>query len=808
MGVFEVNAVAAGGLPGLRSTGAIVSGLVARLRQVPAGLPHPFGPACAAMWLAGAVASLFLPALVPTPLRWLLAIVGMVAWLRPWRGRAWGALLAGAGWAALHAGWALALWLPAQWEGREVRVTGRILDLPQHEERRTRFQFRVEDAGSPPALRGRRLQLSWYDDFGAAEAGPRMALRPGARWTFQLKLRAPRGLSNPGGFDAGRYALAQRIAATGYVRSPQLARELAPAGGIDAWRDAMAGRIATAVPSPSARFIRALALGDTRGLSDPDWETLRAAGLTHLIAISGFHVGLVAGFCAWLALALWWLLPALGRHWPRPQAAAVAAVLGASGYAAVAGFALPTVRTLLMIAVVAAARLLRRPLAVWQALSLAVLAILLVDPLAVLQAGFWLSFAGVAWLVWCLPAQGAERNVLRGFLAAQGVATLGLLPLAAVLFLQASLAGPLANLLAVPWWSLVVVPLSLLGTALEALHAGAGAWSWRAAAACFDPSWRLFEWMAGGRFALYWLPEARAWALPLALLGVFWMLLPRGLPGRPLAALLWLPLLWPPRELPAPGSVELHVLDVGQGLSTVVRTAHHTLLYDAGPAVRDGWDAGERAVSPALHALGIPRLDRVVISHADQDHAGGWPAVARAFPVAESYAPAGAPVAAGAGCRAGQGWNWDGVEFVFLHPPVHFPSLRNEASCVLRIVSRHGTVLLPGDIGEVVEQRLLRDRRRLQADVVVVPHHGSGGSSSAAFVAATGARMAVVSAGYGNRFGHPRAEIVRRWRRHGAEVLATPDSGAVRIWLDADGLSVRERRAWRPRLWDPQAPPP
>ncbi|AKC88096.1 transporter [Pseudoxanthomonas suwonensis] len=764
------------------------------------------GLGCAAALLAGAVAGLFLPALPPAPLRWLALVAGVLAWTWPWRGRAAGALLVGVGWAGLHAGWALAAWLPPDLEAREVRVAGQVLGLPQHEARRTRFQFRVEGDDAPEPLRGRRLQLSWYDDFGAQEAGPRMALQPGARWEFQLKLRAPRGLANPGGFDAGRHALAQRIAATGYVRAPQLARELAPAAGIDAWRARMATRIEAAVPSPSSRFVRALALGDTRGLDDADWETLRAVGLTHLIAISGFHVGLVAGFFAWLAVVAWWLCPSLGRWWPRPQAAAVAAVLGAAGYAAVAGFALPTVRTLLMIAVVAGARLGRRPLGAWQALSLALAVMLLVDPLAVLQAGFWLSFAGVAWLVWCLPAQ-AGRRWLRDFLTAQGVATLGLLPLGAVLFLQASLAGPLANLLAVPWWSLVVVPLSLLGTGLEALHAGAGGWAWRAAAACFDPSWALFERMAASPLALWWLPEARAWALPLALFGAFWLLLPRGVPGWPLALLLWLPLLWPARELPRPGGVELHVLDVGQGLAVVVRSADHALLYDAGPAVRDGWDAGERAVMPALRALGIARLDRVVISHADQDHAGGWPAVRRGVPVDASLAPAGAPVDVQGACEAEQGWTWDGVRFGFLHPPPHFPYLRNEASCVLRIESPHGVVLLPGDIGEVVERRLLREPAALRADVVVVAHHGSDGSSSAGFVAATGARLALVAAGHGNRFGHPREAVVRRWQRHGAEVLATPRSGAIRVWLDADGLAVRERRAWRSRSWHPDDPP-
>ncbi|KAF1691870.1 DNA internalization-related competence protein ComEC/Rec2 [Pseudoxanthomonas koreensis] len=788
-------------------------------RATAARPPHPLGLACAAALLAGVVACLFLPALPPAPLRWLALAAALAGWMRAWRGRAAAACLLGYGWAALHAGWALQAQLPADREGVQVQLRGQVVGLPEHEPRRTRFGFRVDTGAdadadahghthAPEFLRGRLLQLAWYDDFDAREPGPRLGLHPGARWELALKLRAPRGLSNPGGFDAGRYALAQRIAASGHVRAAPAPRELAPAAGIDAWRDAMAARIVAAVPSPSARFVRALALGDTRVLDDADWERLRAVGLTHLIAISGFHVGIVAAACAWLAWAGWWLLPGLARRWPRPQAMAVAAVLGAAGYTAVAGFALPTVRTLLMIAVVAAARLSRRPLGMAHALALALLAIVLADPLAVLQAGFWLSFAGVAWLLWCLPPQDGRRRLVRDFLSAQGVATLGLLPLGVVLFNQASLAGPLANLVAIPWWSLVVVPLSLLGTGLEALHPGTGGWAWRAAAACFEPSWRLFEGLASSRFALWWLPEARDVALPLALLGAFWLLLPRGLPGRGLALLLWLPLLHPPRELPAPGELELHVLDVGQGLAVGVRTAHHALLYDAGPAARDGYDAGERAVLPALRALGVARLDRGVISHGDSDHAGGWEAGRRGVPGAHSLAPDGAPVRVQAPCRSGEGWEWDGVRFAFLHPPEYFPYLGNEAGCVLRIASAHGAVLLPGDIGEVVEQRLLRAPDLLRAEVVVVPHHGSAGSSSAGFVAASGARLALVAAGHGNRFGHPRAEVVRRWRGQGAEVLGTPDSGAIRVWIGADGVSVRERRPWRARLWDRRAQPP
>jgi len=758
------------------------------------------GKAAAACFLAGIGIVLWAPALPPSWLRWALLLSGLALW-GAGRVPGWGALLAGAGWAALQAGWALQAQLPPTLERSQAVIAGTVVSLPEVESNRTRFRFRVDgDEAQPPAVRGRLLQLAWYDDFGSTEPGPRAVVHAGSRWRFQARLRAPRGLANPGGFDAERNALAQRIVASGLVVNGG-ARQLAAPAGIDAWRERIAGRIDTAIGASASRYVRALAVGDTRALDDGDWHMLRATGLTHLIAISGFHVGMVAGFVALAASSAWWLLPWLGRCCPRSHAAAIAAVAGATGYAAVAGFALPTVRTVLMVAVVALARLGRRPASVAGSLALAALVVLGWDPLAMLTAGFWLSFAGVAWLVWCLPER---THWLRGFLSAQSVATVGLLPFTAVLFDQASLAGPLANLLAIPWWSLVVVPLALLGTGLEALLPGAGNGPWRASAWCFELSWSALSWLGSSRFALWWLPEARSMALPLALAGAVWLLLPRVVPGKALAMLLWLPLLWPARELPRYGEVEVALLDVGQGLSVLVRTRDHRLLYDAGPAVRDGFDAGERVVVPALRALGVHRLDAVVISHGDNDHAGGAGAIRRAMPVAAWHAPPGMPPALAArGCGSGLRWQWNGVQFEYLHPHAGFPYLRNESSCVLRIRSGHGAVLLTGDIGEVIESGLARRQRpELRADVVLAPHHGSAGSSLPGFVSATQARLVLVSAGHGNRFGHPRPEVVARWRRAGAEVLATPASGAVRVWLGEQGLQLRERRQWRRRLWD------
>jgi competence protein ComEC len=781
-------------------------------------VPALFGVGTAVALLGGAGLCLAMPRLPAALLLWLPGIAGAMAWLWRWRGRWLGALLLGFAWAGLQAGSALAQRIPPDLERRPLVVTGTVADLPQHEARRTRFLFTVEEGEGPAAaLRGRRIMLSWHDDYGTRLAGPRLKLRAGERWRLAVKLRAPRGLRNPGGFDSEKHALLQRVGATGHLHRPERAQRLSGAAGVDAWREVMAARIGQSVASPSSRFVRALALGDTRGLTQDDWHVLRATGLTHLIAISGFHVGMVASAIALLIGGLWRLFPAWARSLPRPQAMGVAAVLAALGYAVLAGFALPTLRTVLMMAVWAAARLGRRPAGVADALALALIAVLLFDPLSPLAAGFWLSFGGVAWLAWCLPAAGAQ-HWLRGFLSAQAVATVGLLPLTVVLFDQASLAGPFANLIAIPWWSLVVVPLSLLGTAAEALLPGAGAWPWRWAAACFDLTWPGFHWLSGSRFSLWWLPEAAPWAVAAALAGAFWMLLPRGVPGKSLAALLWLPLLWPDRGLPRSGEVQLAMIDVGQGLSVLVRTSEHALLYDMGPAMRDGFDAGERAVVPALRAWGVSRLDRVVVSHDDNDHIGGLASVLRALPAGVAQAPPGQTAAVEAAlpvrsesapgppirtCVAGEAWEWDGVRFLFLHPHRHFPNLGNESSCVLRVETAHGAALLTGDIGEVIERELVRRfPAQVRAEVVFAPHHGSAGSSDPAFVAATGARLLLVSSGHRNRFGHPKPQVVARWQEGGAEVVGSAEGGAVQVWLSPEGLAVRERRHARPRLWD------
>lgn len=727
---------------------------------------------------------------------WSALVLGIGLLLRLPRARLLAGVAIGFGWALLVASWGMDARLPAALEGADLVLEGRVHDLPLSVDGQVRFRFDVRHGeGAAQVLEGQRLQLAWYR--------AREVPAPGSTWRLAVRLKRPRGTLNPGGQDYERRALERRIVATGYVRDGPENVERVAGGGIDALRLKLSDAIAAAVGTSGARFVQALAVGDTRGLDGDDWQVLRATGTSHLIAISGLHVGIVAGFGALLMGLLYRRLPRLGLRLPLPQAAALAALLLASGYTALAGFALPTVRTLLMIAAALLAVLLRRGFHPVQAFALALIAVLLVDPLAVLNAGFWLSFLGVGWLLWCLP-QAGRRSWWRALISVQAVVTLGLLPLTVWFFGQASVAGPLCNLVAVPWVSLVVVPVALLGTLLELCVTGAGTWLFQLSAWLMQGLWMLLEPVAGWHGSLVYLPEPSRLAFALALIGAFWLLLPRGIPGKALAVLLFAPLLFPAVLRIPTGSVDLSVLDVGQGLSVLLRTHDHALLFDAGPAFPGGMDMGEAVVVPALRALGVGHLDVLIASHDDNDHAGGVGAVQRAYAPAQTVISSKHVPAGTSACVSDTEWVFDGVRLRLLHPPEFFPYLTNESSCVLRVEADGiGLALLPGDIGQLIEQRLLREQSEaLPAAVLVVPHHGSRTSSSEDFIDAVSPQLALIGAGHRNRFGLPRKDVLARYHERGIELRNTAQTGAIHVRIDREGVhDLRQERALRPALW-------
>ncbi len=679
-------------------------------------------------------------------------------------------------------------------EGEEIELSGHVDGLPIRESRSVRFDF-VPLPGDPPLPR--RLRLSWYD----SEALP----APGACLTLVARLKRPRGVVNPAGFDFERHALVQGIGATGYV-----VRSLEPASGcaqrfdIDRTREAIARDIDVVVePGRVRATLKGLAIGDTREIGDADWDLFRATGTTHLIAISGLHVGLAAAVGAGVFWILYGLWPGLALRWPRPQAMALGALLTAGLYAVIAGFSLPTQRTLLTIAAMLAGVLTRRELGWWTRYALALLAVLLLDPLAPLTPGFWLSFGAVAWLILAFSQRWRPESWWRLWLLPQLGLTVALLPLGLAFFQQASLAAPLVNLLAVPFVTFGIVPLLLLALLLSPMEVLAA------------PVWQLAAWLLGG---FDWLVLGTAnwpltrWTLPppsllawaLALIGTLWLLAPRGWPGRALGAFGLLPLLWPRVESMPEGAFALTLLDVGQGQATLIQTQGHALLVDTGPGFPDGGDLGDRVLAPSLAQLGVRRLDRVIVSHDDLDHSGGTASLRRRLPIDRIDTSAPDTIPGSRRCEMGERWIWDDVEFEILHPPSSLPYLGNESSCVVRIEGPGGSVLIPGDIGEVIEARLVREQpERLDVDVLIAGHHGSAGSSSAEFLAAVSPTQVWYSAGHRNRFNFPRSEVVERVAKVGASQYGTTDSGAIRWLLLPDGADVSEfarvahRRWWR-----------
>ncbi|MEO8746476.1 MAG: DNA internalization-related competence protein ComEC/Rec2 [Rhodanobacter sp.] len=764
---------------------------------------RPLAASAAALALLGGVLTVqWLPVL---PSLWwtvagLLPAALMVCVVRRWYWLLFA--LFGVGWAVYQGTAGMDARLPRQLEGGDFQVVGTVVDLPDSRVDAARFLLNVERAtrnGRRIPLRG-KITVSWYD--------ARMVPAPCSRWHLLLRLKRPRGLLNPGGADSERSALERGIHATGYVRNDPGNRLIGTHWCVDGVRAAIADAIAARVSDPQdAALLRALAVGDTRGLQPRDWEVARANGVSHLIAISGFHVGMAAVFGVTLVWFIYLLWPACALHLPRPQVQAAAAFAVAAVYSALAGFGLPTVRTLLMIAVVAMAQCSRRGTRGAHSLALALLLILLVDPLAVLSAGFWLSFVGVAFLMLCLQARGPG---IRGFVyelsAGQFLMTVSLLPLTLWFFGQASLVGALSNLIAVPFVSFVIVPCALLATLLLGVCPPLAAPAWWLAAHLMHAQWWLLQALASWPGAHWYLPGVHVGALCLALVGALWMFLPRGIPQRWLGALLFLPLLMPPQGFPRDGGFQAWVLDVGQGLSVVVRTHQHVLVYDAGARYPSGFDLGEAVVVPSLHALGLNQVDMLMISHADNDHAGGARAVASAFPAAGRYSGESArmPVPMRP-CLAGQAWQWDGVRFSVLNPRAgQAPESRNDRSCVLLVEGSHGRLLLTGDISSKSEP-LVADVAAAAAPVVLlVPHHGSNSASSKGFIEALKPPFAVVSAGWRNRFRHPRPEVVARYREAGVPLLNTAELGAVPLEFPADaaaraglGWRLREARYWR-----------
>lgn len=743
----------------------------------------------------------------------------------------------GFAWAALFAHHHLSQELPPEWEGRDITVVGTVDSLPDRFARGLRFRLAVEKvlpAGGEMPVVPSRIALSWYSAFDDEEAGNDIAVRPGERWRLTVRLRRPHGNANPHGFDYEQWLLEQNVRATGYVRAgPQgenaNARLDAFVPGfrsvVERGRGWLRERVQRALEGkPYAGVIVALVVGDQRAVDQESWNVFNRTGIGHLISISGLHITMIAAMFAGIVFALWrrsfFTGMQLPLRLPAQKAAALAGVSAAVVYVLLAGAGIPAQRTLCMLTVVALALWFGRIASVSHVLCLALLAVVLLDPWAVLGAGFWLSFGAVAVILYASvgrasagsKAESASRPGWRAALdtavLTQYAVTVGLIPLTMLLFGQVSLVSPIANAIAIPLVSFFVTPLALVGSVLpEPLS------DWCLLSAHFPVEWLAYglTWLSDLPFAVWTAPLPAWWMFALAMLGTLWMLAPRGWPARYLGVLTWLPLLLNVPTHPPAGAMWVTAFDVGQGMALLVETQNHRLLYDAGPAYSPESDGGSRVIVPYLRARGIASLDGMIVSHSDTDHAGGALSVLENIRAGwlSSSLPLQHPIVAAARahrrCEAGEEWQWDGVRFEMLHPaagmydsPLGKPNAR---SCTLRITAGGRAILLAGDIEAGQEAELLaREAGRLRADVLLAPHHGSGTSSTPAFLRAVDPQVALFQVGYRNRYRHPKQEVFDRYGEMGIERLRSDRSGAVTLRF-GPSLEVAEYRKERPRYW-------
>ncbi|WP_293370411.1 DNA internalization-related competence protein ComEC/Rec2 [Nevskia sp.] len=735
------------------------------------------------------------------PLLWVYGVLLIASLLmRRWRSLLL-AFTAGAVITAFEAGRVIDSRWPSSRFGEVITVEGVVASLPQAQRGEAGFDGEARD-GVPSttwrfrfdpvdkALPSKKIRVAWYRSSES--------LRGGECWRLRLVMRTPHGGINPGGFDYEGWLFRQGIGATATVRGGERCEDTG-SHRLLRLRQAFSDRLKAWLPDhPALPMVAALTLGDTSGLDEDDWQAFRLTGTTHLVAISGFNVAIVAGVVFWLLRAFWRLVPALCLRVPAPRAALAASVLAAFLYALLAGFEPPVQRAALMLGLLALAGAwggLGQPS---RALALAWGLIVATDPLTLLAPGLWLSFAAVGAIFYVSAGRLGPVSGWRAAIRVQLMLSLMLAPLTLYWFQGTSLTGPLVNLAAVPIAALLTPALigALLLTALVPVIG-------------LPLLTGVADALALGQQALLWIADAtpKAWAaaspepaaLLLALIGAVALFAPAGLPLRVFGVIALSALFLPPPRVVEEG-FRATVLDVGQGLAVVVHTARHTLLYDAGPAYPGGFDAGRSVVVPYLLRSGARKLDRLIVSHGDLDHVGGVTAVKAALRVDQrSGSGSDQP------CMAGERWTWDGVGFELLAGPEAGLS-DNDGSCVLRVSYGGQALLLAGDIEAQGEARLLATAPdKLEAKVLVTPHHGSRTSSSAAFIDAIQPELTIHSAGWHHRFRHPAREVVARYAERGVKQIATGDSGAVTVDFDMNGRRTNMERRRAKRLWSTPA---
>ena len=727
--------------------------------------------------------------------------------------------------------------LDTQYEGKDVLLQGNIEDIPKVSDDGVRFRLKVDKAflvdepHVPISISG-IVRLGWFKNKTKTKGEVnkdeenKAVVNAGERWQFRARLKRPSGFYNPGGFDYEKWLFTERVNATGYVRARKeewrnqnKRLEESPWWSLNHLRQTIHQKFQnsladTEADKPAAAVLSAMVVAVRSDLDDKQWKQLQQTGTSHLIAISGLHIAVVAGFAFLPILLLWRWFPRLNERVPVRVAGAIAGVIFATVYAMLAGFTLPTQRALLMVIIAMLGLVSRKNLESYTILAAALLAVLVLDPLAAMTASFWLSFLAVALILIFLKRQIEQPRFQ--LIKLQMFLSLAMLPLTLLFFNSASLTSPLANLLAIPWVSFVVVPLSLLAVVLMPISTFLSEGLLAISAWAIKILFNGLSILSSSPLAEFQMAEIPTPYLILAFLGVLFLLLPKGFPARWLGFVAFFPAVFFSVPTPVKNTFNYTLLDVGQGMASVIQTKNHTLIYDTGARLSKTYDIGKLVVAPYLKSKGIYKVDMLMLSHEDMDHRGGTESLLKEITAARIVSSDLTLLADYRHqhqyqhqykikpCVRGDHWQWDGVDFEMLSPFKGLEESDNNLSCVLRVSNQHHSLLLTGDIEKRVEQELVESMiDSLDSDVLSVPHHGSKTSSSLAFIQAVSPSIGLITAGYRNRFGHPKAEVIQRYAENDVSLLNTLNQGAIVLYFpDSDeAITTKSYRKIKRGFW-------
>lgn len=669
-----------------------------------------------------------------------------------------------------------------------ILVTGQIAGLVKKNPRSQSSEFIVLHAkqGSQTVDLPTKLLLLDYDQ---------MKWMPGEIWRLCLKIRPPRGSRNAVGFDFESWAYSQGIGGIATICSDHPARLLNKGLSLHTLRQKLSDALVSRLPSHLLGFAQALVVGDKSSISEAQWQQLRATGTNHLMAISGLHIGLIAALLYFLSSTLVRCIPPLCLIRPAAYWAAAIALIAALAYAALAGFAIPTQRALIMLAVILLNQMRQIPANPSQVLGWSLLLVLIWDPLASMSMGFWLSFIAVFFIYYIIQFRHQRRHKIFDVLRIQWAVSIGLLPFLIWGFSQFSIVAPVVNLIVVPMVSICVVPLLMLASLCLTLSTSVAEFIFSIAAFFLDWVWYLIS----GFASLSWSHVTVPYVQPLTLLGIFTgsmlLLAPRGLPTKSLAGVFFLPLFLPQSITPPKGELWLTLFDVGQGLALVLETEEHLVLYDTGPP-QGRRNAAQNIILPYLQSQGRRNSDLMVVSHGDADHSSGAPYLRRHLAIKQVITGGGWHLPGADSCELGDQIQFGNLQLQVLSPEAGEPP-GNNASCVLLVEFGAHRILLTGDIEYEAEYLLLT--QDIRAQVLVVPHHGSRTSSSQNFIRAVSPQVALNSSGYMNRFAHPHEQVVKRYINNKVQLFDTKKDGAIRLRFVLGQVGQQREFLWQPR---------